>query len=58
METKQIIDNLQNECNKLYEEFGATDNVIQLQVAINSLRNEYDIADETKLTESNKGFVQ
>lgn len=58
MDLKQTLNNLQNECNVLYEEYGATDNIIQLQVAINSLRNEYNIPDETEMTESNPGFVQ
>ena len=53
-----ILNNLQNECNKLYNEYGASDDVIQLQVAINNLRNTFDIPDETKMTTSNEGFVQ
>lgn len=52
----KILNNLQNECNKLYEEFGATDNIIQLQIAINSLRNEYDITDEAGVNK--EGFAQ
>ena len=55
---KQLLTNLQNEATKLYNEYGATDNIIQLQVAINSLRNEYDIPDETQLTKSNPEYVQ
>lgn len=53
-----ILDNLQKECNKLYEEYGASDDVIQLQVAINNLRNTFDIPDESQMTISNEGFVQ
>lgn len=53
-----ILDNLQKECNKLYEEYGASDDVIQLQVAINNLRNTFDIPDESQMTVSNEGFVQ
>lgn len=58
MNLNQILDNLQNNCNELYNEYGASDDVIQLQVAINNLRNTFDIPDETKMTISNKGFVQ
>ena len=58
MDLKNIIDTLQEKANELYNEYGATDEVIDLQVSINQLRNKYDIVDETELTESNKGFVQ
>ena len=49
-ELEQVLDNLQTECNKLYTNYGATDNIIQLQVAINSLRHEYDLCDKTECT--------
>ena len=58
MDLEKVLDNLQENCNELYNEYGASDDVIQLQVAINSLRNSFDISDKTKLTESNEGFVQ
>ena len=58
MDLKKTLNDLQNGCNTLYEKYGATENVIQLQVAINSLRNEFDIPDETEMTISNEGFVQ
>ena len=58
MDLKETLDKLQEQCTILYNEYGATDNVIQLQVAINSLRNEYNIPDESELTVSNQGFVQ
>lgn len=58
MSLDNILDNLQKECNKLYEEYGASDDVIQLQVAINNLRNTFDIPDESQMTISNEGFVQ
>lgn len=58
MSLDNILDNLQKECNKLYEEYGASDDVIQLQVAINNLRNTFDIPDESQMTMSNEGFVQ
>lgn len=55
---KQVLDNLQENCNKLYEEYGASDEVITLQAAINGFRNFLDIPDEAEMTDSNKGFVQ
>lgn len=58
MSLDNILDNLQKKCNKLYEEYGASDDVIQLQVAINNLRNTFDIPDESQMTVSNEGFVQ
>ena len=58
MSLDNVLDNLQKECNKLYEEYGASDDVIQLQVAINNLRNTFDIPDESQMTVSNEGFVQ
>ena len=58
MNLDNILDNLQKECNKLYEEYGASDDVIQLQIAINNLRNTFDIPDESQITVSNEGFVQ
>lgn len=58
MSLDNILNNLQKECNKLYEEYGASDDVIQLQIAINNLRNTFDIPDESQMTVSNEGFVQ
>lgn len=49
MDLKKCLNNLQNECNLLYEEFGATPNVIGLQLGINRLRNEFDCVDESEL---------
>lgn len=49
MDLKKCLDNLQEECNCLYEEFGATPNVIGLQLSINRLRNEFDCVDESEL---------
>lgn len=49
---------LQEQNDKLYKNFGATDEIIDLQVSINKLRNKYNIADETKETSSNPGFTQ
>lgn len=58
MNLNEILDNLQNNCDELYSEYGASDDVIQLQVAINNLRNTFDIPDEANMTVSNEGFVQ
>ena len=43
MELKETLSNLQKECDVLYKEYGATDEVIQLQVAINTLINYFYI---------------
>ena len=58
MNLEEVLNNLQKECDCLYEEYGASDDIIQLQVAINTLRNHFDIPDKTKLTTSNDGFIQ
>lgn len=58
MNLNEILDNLQNNCDELYGEYGASDDVIQLQVAINNLRNTFDMPDEANMTVSNEGFVQ
>lgn len=46
---KETLDNLQQECNKLYEEYGLIDEIMDLQVAINSLRNKFDCVDDVEL---------
>ena len=56
MDLKQVLNNLQDQCNLFYGEYGAYDNVIQLQVAINSLRCEFNIPDESELISGD--FVQ
>lgn len=45
---KETLDSLQHECNDLYERYGATTNVIALQLAINRLRHEYDLCDKSE----------
>lgn len=45
---KETLDNLQQECNKLYEEYGFIDEVMDLQLVINSLRNKFDLVDESE----------
>ena len=47
---------MQQEVNELYEKEGLTEEVLNKQVTINTLRNEHDIADETELVY--KEFVQ
>lgn len=44
---KETLDNLQ-QCNKLYEEYGLIDEVMDLQLVINSLRNKFDLVDESE----------
>lgn len=55
-ELKTKLDNLQKECNDLYDEYGATPNIISLQLAINRLRHQYDLCDESECIYEN--FVQ
>lgn len=55
-ELKTKLDNLQKECNDLYDEYGATPNIISLQLAINRLRHQYDLCDESERIYEN--FVQ
>lgn len=45
---KETLDNLQQECNKLYEEYGLIDEVMDLQLVINSLRNKFNLVDESE----------
>ena len=45
---KETLDNLRQECNKLYEEYGLIDEVMDLQLVINSLRNKFDLVDESE----------
>lgn len=40
---------LQNVCNELYETYGATEEVIDLQVAINKLRHKHNVTDKSEL---------
>ena len=55
-EIADILMNEQKEINKLYEEKGLTDEVLDRQVALNQKRNELDISDPTKRIWEN--FVQ
>ena len=53
---KNYLNRLQKVADKLYEEKGPVKSVIDLQVAINQLRNEEDIADTKERLYEN--FVQ
>lgn len=55
---RESLKKLQSEANILYDELGLTEEVLDLQTVINQFRHRYNIVDETKLTESNEGFVQ
>ncbi len=48
--------NLQQECNELYEEYGLIEEVMDLQLVINSLRNKFDLVDSQEIVYEN--FVQ
>ena len=50
------LDKMQDKIDKLYEEEGLTDEVLDLQVELNEQRNEHDIADENKII--HKKYVQ
>lgn len=53
---KETLDNLQQESNKLYEEYGLIEEVMDLQLVINSLRNKFDLVDSQEIVYEN--FVQ
>lgn len=53
---KETLDKLQQECNKLYEEYGLIEEVMDLQLVINSLRNKFDLVDSQEIVYEN--FVQ
>ena len=52
----EVLDELQDGCNKLYDYDGATPAIISLQIAINRLRHTYDLHDESE--EVFEGYVQ
>lgn len=52
------LDRQQRINDKLFEEEGLTDKVLNNQIEINKKRNELNIVDKRELTESNEGFVQ
>ena len=51
-----LLTELQDINNKLYEDYGLTDTILDFQCYINGLRNVYDIPDEAELDGEN--FVQ
>lgn len=55
---EKCLTKLQKQNDILFEELGATEEVMNLQVAINQFRNKFDISDKSKMTDSNPGFVQ
>lgn len=52
----EVLDQLQDGCNKLYDSDGATPSIISLQIAINRLRHTYNLHDKSE--ELNKEYVQ
>ena len=48
---------LQEDINKEYEKFGLTDEVLENQVKMNEIRNEWDLTDETQVM-NDDGFTQ
>jgi len=55
-EVQPHINELQDINNKLYEDYGLTDTILDFQCYINGLRNLYDLPDEAELDGEN--FVQ
>ena len=53
---KDKIETLQKICNELHEEFGLTDELLELQVVINKLRHKHDLSDNTNRLHEN--YVQ
>jgi len=56
---KENIERLQQICNELYN-ISSTENLIELQVIINSYRYKYDITDPREILnwDNGKGYVQ
>lgn len=54
---KWDIDRKQKDLNKRFEKYGLTNEVLEEQVKINSLRNRYNIKDENEII-NDEGFVQ
>lgn len=55
-----LVEELQTMNNKLYEKQGLTNETLDFQCYINTLRNQYDITDPREIihTDNGKGFVQ
>ena len=43
---EQKLDTIQDKIDELYKKYGATDEIIDLQIAINKLRHKLDITDK------------
>ena len=54
---KKRLKKLQEDINKEYEKFGLTDEVLENQVKMNEIRNEWDLTDETQVL-NDDGFTQ
>ena len=55
--TLEKLNEMQEEINVLYEKEGLSDEVLDKQVEVNTIRNALDLPDETEII-NNKGFVQ
>lgn len=55
-----LVNYLQDVNDKLYNDYGATDGILDLQVFINELRRDYDITDPKEVINTDDGmdFVQ
>ena len=53
---KPVVDKIQKELDKKYEEEGLTPEILELQIRLNKIRHISDISDETKQT--HEGYVQ
>lgn len=47
---KPVVDKIQKELDKKYEEEGLTPEILELQIKLNKIRHISDISDETKQT--------
>lgn len=47
---KPVVDKIQKELDKKYEEEGLTPEILELQIRLNKIRHISDISDETKQT--------
>lgn len=54
------LEKIQEICNEYYEKYGFNDEILELQVWINQIRNQYDITDPREIIhiDNGKGFVQ
>ena len=56
LQMQDKIKTLQEVCENLYDEYGLTEEILELQVVINKLRNKYNISDSKNRIYKN--FVQ